>query len=417
MRAAIAVAVLATAPGCHERPDATTPAPADGSISLPPDAPAPPPDFAHVSGDQLVDGDGQPLLLRAMGIGNWLVPEGYMWRFDGARGDRPRRIEARVAELIGPDGAAAFWEAYRDTFFSEADVARIADLGFNAIRVALSARLLQPEGEEGIDERGFAQLAQVVEWSRAHGIHVVFDMHAAPGGQTGRNIDDSPDDQPALFTDPANQDRLVALWTEIARRFAGDPVVLGYDLLNEPIAPEFAALNDRLWPLYQRIGAAIRAVDPDHVLIVEGAQWANNWSSLGAPFDDNLIYSFHKYWDDTSAASIQGYLDHGAQWGKPLWVGEIGENDDDWYRAVFPMLEAHGIGWSFWTWKKLDSDNNPYAIPLPDGWERIQAYVDDPADRPTEAEAQAALDELVARAALDQSRFVEHAVCAVVACP
>jgi len=413
MRFAVAISLLCLA-ACHGHLGPDEPGAPDGA---PPDTPADPPSFVHVDGDRLVDGAGEPLLLRTMGLGNWLVPEGYMWNFYDAAGDRPRRIEQRIVELIGADDAAAFWQTYRDRFFTEDDVARMRELGFNSVRIALNARLLLPDGEDTFDETGFAYLTRAVEWGRAHDVYVIFDMHAAPGGQTGRNIDDCANDHPDLYSDPAHQDRLVALWTEIARRFADEPAVLGYDLLNEPIAPEFDHFNDQLWPIYERVAAAIRTVDPNHVLIVEGAQWANNWSSLHEPFEENLIYSFHKYWDDTSAASIQGYLDKRAEWQRPLWVGEIGENDDDWYRAVFPMLEEHDIGWSFWTWKKLGSDNNPYAIVPPARWSLFQDYVADPARRPSAADAQAVLDELAANAALARNRYVEHAACAIVACP
>jgi hypothetical protein len=248
-------------------------------------------------------------------------------------------------------------------------------------------------------------------------VYVVLDMHAAPGGQTGANIDDNPNDAPDLYTVPSNQDRLVQVWTEIARRFAGEPAVLGYDLLNEPIAPDFAKHNGALWPIYRRVAAAIRGVDRDHVLIVEGAQWANNWSSLDAPFEPNLVYSFHKYWDTPDVASMKPYLDRRALWKRPVWVGEIGENDDAWYQTIFPILEANQLGWSFWTWKKLESDNNPYAIAAPAGWSAIQTYVKDGAPKPTAAAAQATLDALVANASLARCRFNRHAVCAILPCP
>jgi endoglucanase len=403
MRGLLAIVVAA---GCHSprvAPDGAVPEPEDAG----PDGP--PPRFVHVEDGRLVDGDGEPLLLRAMGMGNWLLPEGYMWQLSGARGDRPRRIETRIVELVGEEKAAAFWEGYRDAFLTESDIARMAELGFNAIRIALNAR--------DLDAAMFERLDRAVEWCRNHRVYVVFDMHAAPGGQTGRNIDDSPDDVPELFTDAANEEELVRLWREIAERYAGDPIVLGYDLLNEPIAPEWDEHNDRLWPIYVRVAAAIREVDPDHTLIVEGAQWANNWSALDAPFDDNLVYSFHKYWDDTSAASIQGYLDHRTEWGRPLWVGEIGENDDQWYREAFSMLEGQDVGWSFWTWKKLDSGNNPYAIEPPARWDLIQAFVENANAQPSAEVAQEILDELVENVAIERCRYNEGPVCAVVPCP
>ena len=64
----------------------------------------------------------------------------------------------------------------------------------------------------------------LVRWCRKYDVYVIIDMHGAPGGQTGANIDDSPKDQPELFSDKANQDRLVDLWVKLADRYKDDPM-------------------------------------------------------------------------------------------------------------------------------------------------------------------------------------------------
>jgi hypothetical protein len=78
-----------------------------------------------------------------------------------------------------------------------------------------------------------------------------------------------------------------------------------------------------------------------------------------------MAYSFHKYWNATDQASIQWYVDLRKQWNRPVWVGEMGENNNDWYRAAFPLLERNGIGWAFWPWKKINGGNNPYSVAAP----------------------------------------------------
>ena len=102
--------------------------------------------FLHVHGDDIVDESGHKVMLRGVGLGNWMLPEGYMWRF-GAAGDRPRRIEKIVSDLIGSDKAGQFWKEYRRQYVSEKDIQRIAELGFNSVRPALDARLFLTEGE------------------------------------------------------------------------------------------------------------------------------------------------------------------------------------------------------------------------------------------------------------------------------
>lgn len=60
-------------------------------------------------------------------------------------------------------------------------------------------------------------------------------MHGAPGGQTGQNIDDSPNDLPEAFMEEKYQDKLEGLWVKLATKYKDEPVVAAYDLLNEPL--------------------------------------------------------------------------------------------------------------------------------------------------------------------------------------
>src|SRR5262249_42214598 len=147
-----------------------------------------------------------------------------------------RRIEKLVSDLIGPEEASRFWTEFRKQYITHADIRRIAELGFNSVRPALNARLFLTEGEHPVFvEEGFALLDSLVAWCKEEKVYIIIDMHAAPGGQTGQNIDDSANDQPALFQDKKNQDRLVDLWVKIASRYKDEPTVAAYDLLNEPL--------------------------------------------------------------------------------------------------------------------------------------------------------------------------------------
>ena len=103
-------------------------------------------DFLRTKGHDMVDADGNKVLLRGVGLGNWLLPEGYMWKF-GEDGDRPRKIEKIAEDLIGKEAADQFWIEFRKHYITEADIRRIAELGFNSVRPALNARLFLTEGE------------------------------------------------------------------------------------------------------------------------------------------------------------------------------------------------------------------------------------------------------------------------------
>jgi hypothetical protein len=380
---------------------------------------APAAGFLHTQGENIVNSQGQKVLLRGVGLGNWMLPEGYMWRF-GESGDRPRRIEKIVSDLIGPERAAEFWKEYRNEYVTENDIRRLSGLGFNSVRPALDARLFLSEGENPVFQpEGFALLDNLVHWCQRNGVYVIIDLHAAPGGQTGQNIDDSANDQPELFMNPTNQDRLVALWVKLATRYHDDPTVAAYDLLNEPLPERTGAAakyKHELEPLYKRITQAIRAVDQKHIITVEGANWANDWSVFSTPFDRNLVYQFHYYcWaNPTRLDDIHQFLDRRKQFGAPLWAGETGEKDEAIYWATTDYFEANNIGWSFWPWKKMNTRNTPYSIKTPQNWDAIMAYSERRGTpKPSPEASLKAFDELLQNIRLENCEFYPEVVNAI----
>ncbi|PWU13191.1 MAG: glycoside hydrolase [Verrucomicrobia bacterium] len=374
----------------------------------------PPLTFLHTRGQDIVDDSDKKVFLRGVGLGNWLLPEGYMWKF-GDGGDRPRRIEHIVADLIGPDQAKWFWTEYRSNYITESDIQRIAELGYNSVRPALNSRLFLSETEppQRVEE-GFILLDHLVAWCKAHGVYVILDMHAAPGGQTGQNIDDSANDQPELFQQAKFQERLVELWKQIARRYKEEPTVAGYDLLNEPLPERTGAAKahkTKLEPLYRRLTRAIREIDSRHMIIVEGADWANDWSVFSKPFDKNLVYQFHYYcWDDPATLKdVQKYLDYRNRFNAPVWVGETGERDDALYWATTEYFEANNIGWSFWPWKKMDTQNTPYSIKPPASWNQVAAYSRN-GHKPSPELSREALDQFLRNIRLENCVFFPDVV-------
>ncbi|MEL7585859.1 MAG: cellulase family glycosylhydrolase [Prolixibacteraceae bacterium] len=337
--------------------------------------------FLHAEGHDMVNEEGQKVLLKGVGLGNWMLPEGYMWKF-GKYGDRPRRIEKIVADHIGEEKAAAFWKEYRKNYITEADIKRIAELGFNSVRPALNSRLFIEEGgnNEFVAE-GFELLDNLIAWCKKYHLYVIIDMHGAPGGQTGQNIDDSPNDQPELFIDPKNEEVLVKLWVKIAERYSDEPIVAAYDLLNEPLPENTGAAEKykhKLVPVYEKLIKAIREVDKKHMFTLEGYNWSNNWSLFEKALDDNMFFQFHYYcWDRPDHLNnISQFLKKREVLNTPVWVGETGEKNNAVYFATTQYFEKNNIGWSFWPWKKMDTANTPYSIKSPEGWSEVAAYSD-----------------------------------------
>lgn len=373
--------------------------------------------FLHVSGHDMIDENGNKVLLRSIGLGNWLLPEGYMWKF-GKDGDRPRKIEKVVSYLIGEDKANVFWKEFRANYITEADIIRIKELGFNAVRPALNARLFLTEDDVPVFvDEGFMHLDNLIQWCKKHQLYVIIDMHGAPGGQTGANIDDSPNDLPELFMESKHQDALVKLWIEIAKKYKDEPIVAAYDLLNEPL-PEITGAAEKyghlVEPLYKRLTKEIREIDKKHMITLEGVNWANNWEIFGEPFDDNTFYQFHYYcWDKPDLLKdISYYLKKREKLNTPIWVGETGEKANTIYWGTTQYFEKNNIGWSFWPWKKMDTKNTPYSIKKPTNWDAIVEYSKG-GEKPNKEIAEQAFNELIENIKLSNCEYFEDVTNAI----
>jgi endoglucanase len=365
--------------------------------------------FVHTQGKTLVDGAGKPLLLKGTSLGNWLEPEGYMLKLKGGP-SAPGTIEGLTRTLLGPEASREFWRSYRKNYITRDDIQFLKQAGFNSIRIPMHYKFFADGSNEG-----FAVMDPVIAWAHEAGLYVILDMHCAPGGQTGSNIDDS-DNYPWLYQSPASQKQLIEIWTRIAAHYSKNTTVLGYDLLNEPIPaiPTLAPLHGLLEPIYKRVTASIRTVDKKHVIILEGANWATDFTIFGPPFDKNVMYSLHKYWMPVKVEAIQPFLDYRDKYNVPLWLGESGENEDAWVQDFRELLEQNDISWAFWPYKKMGSKASPMTFEPPPHWDEIVAYAAHAwitdgkehsplRDRPSDADIQAAFDGLLKNIQFSQS--------------
>jgi endoglucanase len=369
--------------------------------------------FATTKGKTIVSPDGRPLLLKGINLGNWLLPEGYMFKFKTT--NSPRLIQAAISELVGEDEARRFWKTYHDNYITRADISFIKQSGFNSVRVPFSYRLFVSDATvPRLEGPGYELLDRVVDWCRREGLYVILDMHAAPGGQTGDNIDDSFG-YPFLFESSESQELTVNLWRKLAARYRNEPAVIGYDLLNEPIAHYFdaALLNPKLEPLYRKIVSGIREVDRNHIVFLGGAQWDGNFKVFGPPFDPRLAYTFHKYWMTVNQDAIQQYLTFRDKYNVPVWMGESGENTDEWIDSFRQLLEAHNIGWCFWPYKKLDATSCIVSINRPEDWAAIIAFADGPRTTFEEVRKNRPPKEKVEKAFSDYLEGIKFANCRI----
>lgn len=344
----------------------------------------------HADGQRLVDGHGTAVHMRGVNLGNWLLWEG--WMFGGIHASESK-IYGRLSEALGPEKAAEFRTRYYDAYITEADIAAIADAGFNTIRLPINARLLTGDG------LGFRYIDRLLGWAGAHGLHVILDLHAVPGGQSNLWPADPPPGGATLWKDGADQAAFVEIWSALAKHYRDSETVAGYDLINEPNAPDATSLLD----IYRRLIAAIRAVDPQHMIWLEGNRLAFVLSIFTAPLGENIGYSTHIYTayigahgveynvTDAHDAKTRGllYWDHraeqlhsaselSARLNAPTFIGEFGEDNPDTLATTVAMMnKADGvIGWTFWPWKRAPAPHPGLCVfALPSEWSKVVGWL------------------------------------------
>lgn len=354
----------------------------------------------RASGQKILNASNQEVILKGVGLGGWLLQEGYMmnpnsggtqWSFKKLLYDQGQ-TDAQVE---------AFYQTWRDTFITQADINWIADQGFNCVRIPMHYELFLTSSQRAVRNsvirnsanysnyvnsltswynnnqlftdtgtEGFRTLENCLNWCAARGLYVIVDLHAAPGAQgSDSNISDALV-QNDLWNRSIYQDITVRLWEAIVRRHINNNTVAFWDLINEPNnvpggGPAIHALTNRLIN-------AVRALGDTHMIMVEGNGWGNNYDYLEPfTFDNpsNLVYNAHRYWipeaDDyvrdpnpNQINRLINLIEFRERHDVPVWVGETGENTDEWLRQNVDKLNANGIGWAHWTYKRTSSAPN-----------------------------------------------------------
>lgn len=333
--------------------------------------------FVKTKGTQLVDANGNPIILKGTNLGHWLVPEGYMFKMNQV--NAPRKIDEMLYELVGPDSLQVFWKGFLNNYITHDDIKYLKSIGSNHIRLPFHYKMFTDDLYMGERNAGFKYFDRLLDWCRQEKMYVLLDMHGAPGGQTGDNIDDSYG-YPFLFKSKSSQDLMTEIWVKIAEKYKNEPLIIGYDIVNEPIAhyfnDELPYLNHQLFLLYKRIVAEIRKVDKEHTIFLNGSNWSGNFDVFEEIIDDNVVYEFHKYWFEVNQGAIQQYLDFRDKHQVPVYIGETGENTDEWVNDFRILLDKHKISWAFWPYKKMNNTKGIMNFNEPEDYHLITKYAD-----------------------------------------
>ncbi len=340
--------------------------------------------FITSRGTSMVDGQGNDIQLKGICLANWLVPEGYMLQLGNV--DSPRKINTLLTELIGEARAQEFWKTYLENYITKKDIQFIKEQGFNHVRLFIHYKLLTDDDYLGQNRQGYEQIDNIVRWCQETGLFVLLDMHCAPCGQSGENYDDSYG-YPWLLRSEVCQQKLINVWKEIANRYKNNPVVMGYDLLNAPLAPYFGEdmnqLNHSLVNLYKETIKAIREIDKNHLIFVQFPEYHENLNAMEGLESENIVFSFQRYFTETNQSAVQKYIDFAERHQAPVYVCEAGENTLQWIGDMRKLFDENKLSWCFHPYKEIQGSifyieskdpSSVVGIKKPKNWNVISEF-------------------------------------------
>ena len=317
-------------------------------------------DFLTAKGRDLVNRRGEKVTLRGVNLGGWLILEDWLCPYEEATDNYD--VLTTLETRFGQQAAYDLMNLYQDHFITASDFDRIAEMGFNCVRVPFWFRnfYYDDNGTKILDANGewdFSRLDWVVEQCAARGLYVILDLHGAVGYQS-----DSPHSGKGkscgLFaqTEQGEQYRELTdeLWTAIAERFRGNPAVAMYDLLNEPMCDVEATEIDRRVNnemIYTRLYKTVRAADPDHIITLECI-----WTAAALPHKwlkgwNNVVYQVHFYQTSNFIFNLFVILTRFYFYDVPLMMGEFYPHEKTTWSNCFNTMQKCNYNWLLWTYK------------------------------------------------------------------
>jgi endoglucanase len=345
--------------------------------------------WLKVSGNQILNGKGETVYLRGFGLGGMLHMENFINGYPA----NEESVREGLLDILGEKKYNLFFENFFESYFTESDAEYIKSLGLNLVRIPISYHNFEDDmNPRVIKQSTFKHLDRVIELCAKHQIYTIIDLHAFPGFQNQHWHSDNPTHKSLFWKHKDFQDRAVLLWEVIAQRYKDQPWVAGYDLMNEPADPT----GRKVLPYYKRLRDAIRKIDINHILFLEGNTYATDFSMFTEVWDD-VVYANHDYATPgfIYGGDYPGYTD-GKYFDKetleqyflkrsefmlsrnvPIWVGEFGpvytgipEKDEMRYQVLKDQLayyKKYEVSWCIWLYKDLglqailsQNKNTPY---------------------------------------------------------
>jgi endoglucanase len=273
-----------------------------------------------------------------------------------------------------------------DGNWREDDFRWMAEWGFDFVRLPLCyTHWIEDDDPVKIAEAGLAKVDRAVELGRRHGLHVCLNFHRGPGYSVNREREEPFN----LWKDQAALDAFILHWRTFAERYkgiAGSEV--SFNLINEPAEPVAAMTREDHERVVRATAKAIRAADPDRLIIADGVQWASipcpeladlgiaqscrayapsrvshykaswaggeNWEEpvwpgvkeWGRVWDRGALEEFYRPWAALASQGVGVHCGEGGAYNRtphPVLLA--------WLRDVLEILKGHNIGYALWNFR------------------------------------------------------------------
>jgi endoglucanase len=356
--------------------------------------------FLTVKGDRLTDAAGKLFPLRGYNIGGFLNMENFLTGYPATESLH----RGALLRALGSERYELYFRRFIAAFFSDDDARYLASLGMNHVRIPINYLHFEDDDRPfELKESGFRLLDSVVAICERNDIYAILDLHALPGCQNMHWHSNNLTHHAQFWVHRHFQDRVVNIWEKLADRYKGNATVAGYNIMNEP--GDASGLSIK--PFYDRVVAAVRAIDPDHIIFLDGNRYGTEFTAFeGSEVYPNTVYSAHDY--KTPGMAYGGpypgvtrgvFVDRAhveqtfltrtefmRKTGTPIWIGEFGPvftndpvRDEDKYRLLSDQLDiydAHAASWSIWAYKDVGGQGLVYAAPDSPWLQRIKPVID-----------------------------------------
>lgn len=345
--------------------------------------------FVHAEGKDLIGKDGKKYFFKGTNVGSLYLQESWMSLTDSP--DLLNTVNV-LTSLYGKETCFDLLDIYQENYWTEEDFKNCKDIGFNTLRLPItfidvfdtdySVIYSEDTTAEQISsltltlrEDHLKKIDTFIDTAEKYGLGVVLDLHGAFGSQNGN--DHSGDSRGHAYLWDQNElgeayrEKTLEVWKALATRYKDENNIVGYDLLNEPAGPaegieDSNATGEIQWDYYDELYKAIRAIDSNHLLIMESCWNGENLPDPSTYSWENVMYEFHHYeWSQTDDDSYQytSYVNKvtnilSQNFSLPLYMGEFrpfGSVSN--YISVIKLLQDNNFSWTTWTYR-VTNDNN-----------------------------------------------------------